>query len=72
MLAANVVTLPLHSDRSISGTGFSLFGFKLPTLQNSKADTLKSLCDNSEIFVGRGFSHDISPAKSTRLQPLTF
>jgi len=31
---------------------------------------LKSLCDNAGMFVGHGFSRDIRPAKSKRLQPL--
>jgi hypothetical protein len=31
-----------------------------------------SLCGNHEIFVGRGFSHDINTMKSMRLQPLKF
>jgi len=30
----------------------------------------KSPCSNSEVFVGRGFSHDVSAARSARLQPL--
>jgi hypothetical protein len=34
------------------------------------APRLKSLCENSRIFVGRGFSHDINTAKPARLQPL--
>ena len=32
--------------------------------------TSPSLRENSRIFVGRGFSHDINPANSERLQPL--
>jgi len=32
-----------------------------------KGAQLKSLCGNSGIFVGRGFSHDISRAESERL-----
>ncbi len=33
---------------------------------------LYSLCENSEIFVGRGFNRDINAAMVTRLQPLKF
>ena len=36
------------------------------------AQPLLSLCGNSRSFVGRGFSHDLNPANSERLQPLRF
>jgi hypothetical protein len=35
-----------------------------------KTTRLKSLRENQEIFVGRGFSHDLSSAKSVRLYRL--
>src|SRR5271155_5293672 len=33
---------------------------------------LQSMSENSRIFVGRGFSHDVSTINAVRLQPLKY
>ena len=49
----------LTRNRRLSHKWFRAVSARLPGL--------KSLCENSIVFVGRGFSHDINSAQSVRL-----
>jgi len=52
----------------------SFAALKMTTKDEGNGDVngaqLKSLCGNSEVFVGRGFSHDVNIARSARLHSL--
>src|SRR5271170_4549944 len=41
-------------------------------LRNPCRSCPQGLCENSRIFVGRGFSHDITCGRSERLKPLKY
>jgi hypothetical protein len=52
----------------------SFAALKMTTKDEGNGDVngaqLKSLCGNSDVFVGRGFSHDVNIARSARLHSL--